>query len=202
MKKLIAALLFVATSVFGSNQAEARSKYLYTGTQIQTNLHFKGELVPEKLDLKLSGVYLTVPDAKVHNGFVYAGVEIPVGEHFWVGPRFGVAINWGGQFPTILSLSMGASLFKGKLALFAIGEGLLSEEIQDYFGYYEAGIKLTPWISFGVQAEQVNKSVIFGPHLYFHYKTLTVGMQYYFGFQKACEGHAVRIFFDFMIPES
>jgi len=202
MKKLIASVLLVATTIFNPGKAEARSKYLYTGTQIQTNLHFKGELVPKKLDLKISGIYLTIPDAKVHNGFVYAGVEIPIGDHFWIGPRFGVALNWGGHFPTILSLSMGASLFKGKLALLAIGDGYVSEDIQDFYGYYEAGIKLVSWMTFGVQAEQMNKAVTFGPHLLFHYKTITVGLQYFFGFQEECEGHAVRLFFDFMIPES
>ena len=194
MKKLPFLLIILfSVSTIENHTAKAKD-FPFQGTQIQTALFADMPLVPKKLKLVVSGTYFTNPEKDVHFFFGYGGVQWQVCKWFWIAPKVGVAANWAGQFPLIVSLWMGAAMFDGLLSAFVESEVYLNQDVRDYYGFYSLDVHPRKWFSVGIQAEQVNAGVMFGPHVEFNYKIFTFGFHYYFGAQEENRGHGPRIF--------
>lgn len=190
----MAVVAALGLNFFASATVEA--KFPWTGAQLQTAIGGKVPISGEKIFFRGSFHTFMVPKTGCSLFFTYAGPLFVVNDWLSVAPQFGVASNWAadGDDMFLFSLWNSLSFAEGKITFFLEGDGYVDADQKDYYGYYSADYNPTASFNFGVQGEEVNKNVIFGPHAGFTAGPWHLELQYYMGFQEANKGHAYRFF--------
>ena len=192
MKKLvIICLIYLILPISASAK-----HFSWQGAQVQTVAGGGIELIEKTLTLRGSATYFWVPEKGVNMFFTYFGPKWQIADWIWVAPLVGLAGNWtlSGKVAADLSLWTGLSFFDSQLTVFLEGEAIVNEDQQDYYGYYSIDYNPLSFFNVGVQGEQVNEGIQFGPHVGFSKGPWHFEVQYYAGLQDVNYGHAVRIF--------
>jgi len=187
-------MILVACMGLYLNTAKAEG-LKWTGVQI--NLPISGELDLGKgvgVRGHVSGFF--VPENGTKLGFFYAGPTfVPIDtENFslWLSPQLGTYLNWWeGTDAFGPSLWANVSLLGGKMSVFLEGEVIFAvrEENKVFYGYYALDGHPLEWLNFGGQVEQVDKNLIWGPHVGVSKGPLHLELQYYFG----VDMHTIRV---------
>lgn len=192
-KKLLMAVMAMMLNFFLTS-ATVEAKFPWTGAQLQTVIGGKVPIFGDKIFFRGSFHTFLIPKTKCSLAFAYAGPLFVVNDWLSVAPQFGVASNWAadGDDMFLSSLWNTLSFAEEKITFFLEGDVYVDADQKDYYGYYSADYNPAPSLNFGLQAEEVNKNVIFGPHVGFTAGPWHLELQYYVGLQEANKGHAYR----------
>ncbi len=172
-------------------------EFSWQGVQLQTVVGGEVPVYKKTLSIRANIAHFCIPKNNTHMFFSYAGIKWNIAEWVWISPQIGATLNWGPeeQEAFIVSLWINFSFFKDKLNIFLEGDVYLNAKISDYYGYYSVDYNFHNNFGAGIQAEQVNKGVMFGPHIGIMLKYWSLQVQYYTGVQKNINyGHTFRIF--------
>ncbi len=164
----------------------------YAGTQVMTVLGNTLDM-SEAVSLNLSAVDFWIPSDGTRIVFAYLGPSWNVTEYFWLSPQIGYAGGWtvDGADAFILALSGGASL--GPVDFYTGANWIGNSAGGDYFGVYRARYGLPSHAHLGLQAEQVNRVTMFGPHVSLTKDKWTGEFGYYVDVGHSPNRHAFRI---------
>lgn len=202
MKKLLLLVLILHSVSF---PAQAKD-FAWQGAQVQTVLGGAHDVIEETLFVYGQGTIFFVPNAKSYMYFAFVGVKWQVVDWFWFMPLVGYAGNWTSnpeiddpQEAVDTALRIGFSFFEGMLEIYLEGEPIFNKDIVDYYGFYSIDYIPVDWFNTGIHVEQINKGIMFGPHIGFSKKPWSIQAQYFIGLQddkKVAEnnGHALRFF--------
>ncbi len=137
-----------------------------------------------------SGIYgvdahfvdLRALSSSMHVDYLYAGPLFALkvrGIDLLLSPQCVGAFNFfeGRQ---ALGPSLWLTATKGKIGLFLEGEAYFgAQSRRAYYGYYAFDVRPAEWFNLGVQSEQTNKDLVYGPHLGFDKAILHLELQYY-----------------------
>lgn len=192
MKKLILALSIVLVATLTSISEGAN--FPWQGAQIQTAIGGSVPLHGETISIRASGALFAVPVNKTIMFFAYGGPLFAPVDWFWIAPQIGYAANWLPTDAGIASIWVGFAFFDGRLTIFTENEAIFNHKKADYYGYHAVDYNPLDWVNIGIQAEAVNRLVMFGPHVGFSKGPFHFELQWYAGVQEENAGHAVRIF--------
>lgn len=192
------ALVVLFTFMMAASVSAKADEFAWTGTEILTPV--SGEFAfNDQIGLRghLTGFFK--PAAKVVMAFAYVGPTFtPVSNEkfgLWISPQLAIPFGWyEGEDAMGPSVWVNLSFFGGKLAVFLEGEVYVSfqNQLVNYYGYY--AVDGCPGaVNAGIQVEQVDAGVIFGPHIGGTIGPLHLEAQYYLGFQDANRGHTIRL---------
>lgn len=181
---------------------EARAEFPWQGGQVLTGVGGEVPLVSDRLALTSQAIHFWTRSN--HKGFTYVGPSWVVNNQWWIAaPLVGAAINWrdtdgngvGDSDAAIVSLQTGLTFFDRTLTVFLEGEGYFSHDTPQYYGIYMADYcppLLDRAVCAGLNAENVDDNVQFGPHLKMQRGPWQGRVEYYAGAQDEVRGHAVR----------
>lgn len=200
MKKSILSFCFFALvfSCFLDSSAYAKN-FPWRGAELQMKIGAELPIYQKVLSANAHLAYFSVPTNDVHMYFASMGVKWNLLPWFWIKPMLGFAGNWQGTDAFDLSFWSGSSWFGGLITTLSENDLLISGDGIDYYGYYSVDCHFG-LLNAGVQGEQINDGIMFGPHIGL-FKPILRGaivlsseIQYYLGFQDVNRGHAIRIF--------
>jgi len=192
MKKLLLSSLMLMVLV----QSAKAENFPWKGSQVMFSVGGAVEMIENKLFVRGSGIYFWVPENGLNMFFVYFGPKWQIADWIWIAPQVGFAGNWtlNSKDAADFSLWTGLSFFQSRLTVFLEGDAIVNHDQQDYYGYYSIDYNPLSWLNAGIQGEQINKGVMFGPHLGYTNGPLHLEVQYYAGFQQSNKGHTIRFF--------
>lgn len=197
MKCRIMSLIVLSCIMLTQTTSASAQEFSWQGVQLQTVIGGEIPLYKKALALRANVTHFCIPKNNLYMFFSYAGIKWNIADWIWISPQVGVVLNWGedSHEAFIASLWINFSFFKGKFTIFLEGETYLNNEISDYYGYYSLDYNFHKNFGLGIHAEQVNKGVMFGPHIGMFHKIWSLQVQYYIGAQEDINfGHAIRIF--------
>ncbi|KKU32724.1 MAG: hypothetical protein UX57_C0011G0007 [Candidatus Uhrbacteria bacterium GW2011_GWE2_46_68] len=113
--------------------------------------------------------------------FAYTGVIYSVSDHFWVAPQIGVVANWNNKGDIAPLGAVWAQVSNDDLRFFFDVELFPTTNNLVFYGYYNAEWMANFWFGIGLQGEQVDLNVMYGPHLAFALSnTLVISPEYYY----------------------
>jgi len=208
MKK-IGLLVLLLSCLFAFTGLAQAKEFPWQGAQIQTVVGGEATILSE--DLKLddpsapvvkkpvlawrgSAHLLWIPESGTAMIFTYTGPKWYATDWLWISPQGGYAGAFApdGKDMGLVSLWLNFTMLDGLLTLFLEGDGYFNKTDKNYYGYYALDYNPLEYLNVGVHGEQVDKGVMFGPHVGFTKGPWHVGIEYYLGFQDINRGHNVR----------
>ena len=120
----------------------------------------------DTVGLRGSAHYFWVPQDNLFQLFTYVGPTFSPTSWYFNSPQIGTVSGWteDGKDAFLVSDWMSFSFQDDRITLFVEGDLYLAEELTDYYGYYAADLHVEA-ANFGIQLEQVNTDLIYGPHI-------------------------------------
>ncbi len=177
MRKLIVGLVLVMSLLFTEN-ALADNDSIFDGVELNISLSVDTYIQSQ---LAISGqvviLWNTLGDSAVV--IIYNGVRFDVVSWYSLYVRFGITANRPSDlFGFDISLRHDLSLLNNVISFSFQTDMIFHSEGYTYYGFYRLSVDCGP-LDLGVDAEQIDSSVYFGPHLGFDLGPIHTEIQYF-----------------------
>lgn len=166
------------------------------------------QLKPEKANLRFTGNIFSVPENDLNQVVLYLGPLITLNEttKLALHAGYGYAAAPGPNAKFVLGSVWLFKDFTPKVSSFFESDVNRYTEGSEwfYYGYYTVDRNFpdtgTAKWNLGIQGEQLDKGIMFGPHAGVNIRKLHLELQYYAGLQDANKGHTCRLMGILFLP--
>lgn len=186
--KLILAVLIIFSSTITAEN------FFYQEVQVMTYLNKEVPIVKDRLSFHGSFVYFYTLVNNKELSLTYAGLAYKPTKWLWIAPHIGAVEHWtdDGNDAFLLSLWTRMSFSHNRFILSFQNDTYFGYNQRDYYGIYSFDSYLSKQKNIGFHIEQINTTMMFGPHIGFTNGNIHSEIQYYFGSQNRNYGHNVR----------